>query len=478
MSKMFINGEWIESSNNAAMEIRNPANGEVVDSAPEGTIKEVNAAVDAATDAFKKWSRMSVEERANIVLKGIEAVHAQQDELALLLTREQGKPLNEAKTEIEHFLHGMKFYAHLAPSVRGSYVNLPDPSMYGMVLRQPIGVCAAIVPWNFPVTLLGTKIGPALVAGNTVVAKPSPTTPLTTLKIAELLTQAGLPNGALNVITGPGAELGEALITHPTVRRVAFTGSTKTGKRVAEIAGRGIKRVTLELGGSDPLIVCDDADLKRASVAASIGRFFNAGQMCLAVKRMYVFDSVYDEFMQLVMARVSKTTVGGGEDPKTRMGPMHTAVGRELVEAQIADAVSKGAQVLAGGKRPEGDGFDNGFYLQPTVLTDVPLDSRMRTEEVFGPALPVWRVKDLEEAIALANDSPYGLGATVFTRDLKRARDVAERLEVGNVWINSLEIGFDELPFGGVKESGLGREHGPEALDYYLEPKGVVIATG
>lgn len=478
MAKMFIGGQWVESKSNAKMEVRNPANGQIVDSVPRGTVDEVNAAVEAAAEAFRPWSRVPVEERANIVHKGVELIEACKDELALMLTREQGKPITEARNEIEHFLHGMKFYTRLAPTVRGSYVNLQDPTMYGLVLRQPIGVCAAIVPWNFPVTLLGTKIGPALVAGNTVVAKPASTTPLTTLKIAELMTGAGLPPGAFNVVTGPGSQIGDALVGHPKVRRVAFTGETSTGRRVAEIAGRGIKRLTLELGGSDPLIVCDDADLKRASVGAAVGRFYNAGQACLAVKRLYVFDSIYEEFMNLLMARVNKTTVGSGENPQTKMGPLHTNVQRTEVEAQVAEAVAKGARLLTGGKRPSGDGYDNGYFLEPTVLTDVPLDSRMVKEEVFGPALPVWHVKDLDEAIELANHSPYGLGASVFTRDLKRAREAAERLEAGNVWVNSLHIGFDEMPFGGVKESGLGREHGPEALDYYLEPKGVVIATG
>jgi acyl-CoA reductase-like NAD-dependent aldehyde dehydrogenase len=478
MAKMFLGGEWIESKSNAAMEVRNPANGQTVDTVPRGTAEEVNAAVDAAADAFKQWSRVPVEERANVVYKAVELMEAAKEDLALTLTREQGKPVAEARNEVEHFLHGIKFYTRLAPTVRGSYVSLQDPAMYGLVLRQPIGVCAAIVPWNFPVTLLGTKIGPALVAGNTVVAKPASTTPLTTLKIAELLALAGLPAGVMNVVTGPGSQIGDALVGHPKVRRVAFTGETATGKRVAEIAGRGIKRLTLELGGSDPLIVCDDADLKRATVGASVGRFYNAGQACLAVKRLYVFDSIYDQFMDLLMARVIKTTVGPGENPQTKMGPLHTDGQRVQVEAQVADAVARGARILTGGKRPSGDGFDKGYYLEPTVLADVPLDSRMVKEEVFGPALPVWRVKDLDEAIELANNSPYGLGASIFTRDLKRAHEAAERLEAGNVWVNSLHIGFDEMPFGGVKESGLGREHGPEALDYYLEPKGVVIATG
>lgn len=478
MAKMFIAGEWIEGKSNHAMEVRNPANGQVVDTVPRGTAQEVNTAVDAAADAFKKWSRVSAEERANILGKGLDLIEEHRDELALLLTREQGKPISESRNEVEHFLHGMRFYTRLGPTIRGSYVSLPDTSMYGLVMRQPIGVCAAIVPWNFPVTLLGTKIGPAIVAGNTVVAKPASTTPLATLKIAEWLAAAGLPAGVLNVVTGPGSQIGDTLVGHPKVRRVAFTGETATGKRVAEIAGRGIKRLTLELGGSDPLIICDDADLKRASVGAAVGRFYNAGQACLAVKRLYVFEAIYDQFMDLLLERTKKLKLGPGEDAATRMGPLHTSTQREEVEAQVADAVSRGARVLTGGQRPSGAPFDDGYFFSPTVLSDVSLDARMVKEEVFGPALPVWKVRDLDQAIEMANNSPYGLGASIFTRDLTKARWAAERLEAGNVWVNSLHIGFDEMPFGGVKESGLGREHGPEALDYYLEPKGVVIATG
>ncbi|MGE5265434.1 MAG: aldehyde dehydrogenase family protein [Acidobacteriota bacterium] len=478
MAKMLIGGESVESVGNQTYEIRNPATGELVDVVQKGGREDAKRAMDAADDAFKEWRKTSAEERSNLLFKGIEAVRANIHELGVLLCKEQGKPVKQAETEIEHFLHGMTFYARLGPTVRGSYVPLPDTTMYGMVLKQPMGVVAAISPWNFPITLMGTKIGPALVAGNTVVHKPASTTPLTATRIIELLNAAGLPPGVLNIVTGPGGTVGEELISNPKVRRVAFTGQSDTGQRVAEISGRGMKRITLELGGSDPLIICDDADLKRAEGATWIGRYFNCGQACLAVKRLYVFDSIYDDFINRLTSRVQKLKVGNGDQEGVFMGPMHTSAQREEVEAQVADAVNKGARVLAGGSRPKGAGYENGYFLNPTLLTDVPVDSKMVTEEVFGPALPVWRVKDLDQAIEMANNSMWGLGASIFTRDLTKARYAAESLQAGNVWINSLHIGYDELPFGGTKMSGIGREHGPEALEYYLETKGVVIATG
>ncbi len=478
MSKMFIGGESVISTSNQFYEIRNPATGEIVDSVPKGNREDAKRAIQAAHDAFKKWRETSAEERANILFKGINTVRSHMHELAVLLCREQGKPVKQAETEIEHFLHGMTFFARLGPTLRGSYVPLPDTTMYGMVLKQPIGVVAAISPWNFPITLMGTKVGPALATGNTVVHKPASTTPLTATRIIELLNAAGLPPGVLNIVTGPGGIVGEELISNPLVRRVAFTGQSDTGQRVAEIAGRGMKRITLELGGSDPLIVCDDADLKRAEGAAWIGRYFNAGQACLAVKRLYVFDQIYDEFVSRLTARVQKLKVGNGEQEGVFMGPLHTSVQRDEVESQVADAVNKGAHVLAGATRPKGADFEKGHFYSPTLLADVPVESRMVTEEVFGPALPVWRVRDLDEAIAMANSSVWGLGASIFTRDLTKARYAAEHLEAGNVWINSLHVGYDEMPFGGTKMSGIGREHGPEALEYYTETKGVVIATG
>src|SRR2546423_3999130 len=477
MAKMFIAGEVTGSSSGQTYDVSNPATGEVVDSAPKGNESDARAAIDAAFAAFQPWSETAAEARAQLMLKGIESVKKELQELAVTLTREQGKPLGDSQREIEHFLHGMNFYAGLASKIRGSHVPLPDNKMYGMVLKQPVGVTGAIVPWNFPITLMGTKVGPALAAGCTVVVKPASTTPLTTLRIVELLNQAGLPKGVLNVVTGPGGIVGEEILRNPKVGPVAFTGESKTGKHVMEVAGSQMKRVTLELGGSDPMIVLEDADIDKALTGASVGRFYNCGQACLAVKRLYVVESVYDQFVEKLIGKVQRLKVGDGMNKDTRLGPMHSKVQREEIESQVADTVKRGAKVVFGGKRPEGAGFEKGFYYLPTVFTDAPHDSRVVTEETFGPVLPVFKVKDLDEGIEKANSSQWGLGSSVWTKDLAKARRAAERLQAGNLWVNPLHLGYDEMPFGGVKFSGIGREHGPEALEYYLETKGVVVAT-
>ncbi len=479
MAKMYIAGESVDSITGESYEVRNPATGEVVDSVPKGNAEDARRAIDAAEAAFDEWSHTSAEERAKFLFKTAELVAGERKNLSELLTHEQGKPFQEAGTEIEHFLHGLEFYAGLASKVRGAQVPLPAKNAYGMVIRKPLGVCGAIVPWNFPITLMGTKVGPALAAGNTVVVKPASTTPLTTIRIIELMNEAGLPKGVLNVITGPGGVVGEELLKNPKVRRIAFTGESSTGKHVAEVACGDFKRVTLELGGSDPMIVCDDADIAKAITGAMVGRFWNAGQACLAVKRLYIFDQVFDEFVNGLVGKVSRYEVGDGmsrpEKPKIRMGPLHTADQRDEIEAQVKDAVDRGARVLLGGARPEGDQYERGFFYQPTILADVPDDARAVQEETFGPLLPIFRVSSLDEAIERANKSIYGLGSSIWTKHLDNIETAIDKIQAGNVWVNSLHYGYDELPFGGVKASGFGREHGPEALDYYLEPKGVVI---
>jgi succinate-semialdehyde dehydrogenase/glutarate-semialdehyde dehydrogenase len=479
MAKMFIAGESVDSVTGQTYEVRNPANGEAVDSVPKGNADDVRRAVDAAEAAFDEWSHTSAEERAHVLFKSVETVKAESKNLAAILTSEQGKPLQEAAGEIEHFLHGIEFYAGLASKVRGAQVPLPAKNAYGMVIRKPLGVCGAIVPWNFPITLMGTKVGPALAAGNTVVVKPASTTPLTTIRIIELMNQAGLPKGVLNVVTGPGGVVGEELISNPKVRRIAFTGESGTGKHVAAVACSDFKRVTLELGGSDPMIVCDDADIQKAITGAMVGRFWNAGQACLAVKRLYIFDKVYDEFVSSLVSKVSRYEVGDGttrpEKPKIRMGPLHTAAQRDEIASQVEDAIGRGARVLLGGSRPEGAQYEKGFFYNPTILENVPDDARAVQEETFGPLLPVFRVNSLDEAIEKANNCIYGLGSSIWTKNLDNIETAIDKIQAGNVWVNSLHYGYDELPFGGVKASGFGREHGPEALDYYLEPKGVVI---
>jgi len=479
MAKMFIGGESVEGLGGQTYEVRNPANGELVDTVPKGNHEDARRAIDAAAAAFDEWAHTPAEERANLLSKAAELVEAHRKPLSELLTREQGKPLQEASTEIEHFLHGLHFVAGLASKVRGAHVPLPAKNAYGMVIRKPVGVCGAIVPWNFPLTLMGTKVGPALGAGNTVVVKPASTTPLSSIRIIELMNQAGFPKGALNIVTGPGGVVGEELLKNPKIRRIAFTGESSTGKHVAEVACGDFKRVTLELGGSDPMIVCDDADIGKAITGAMVGRFWNAGQACLAVKRLFVFDKIYDEFVQGLASKVSRYQVGDGmtrpEKPYIRMGPLHTAGQREEIEQQVKDAVDRGGKVLLGGARPEGKEYEKGFYYLPTMIENVPDDARAATEETFGPLLPIFRVSSIEEAIERANKSIYGLGSSVWSRNLDYIEAAVDGLQAGNVWVNSLHYGYDELPFGGVKASGFGREHGPEALDYYLEPKGVVI---
>ena len=481
MAKLLIASEYVDSESNETTAVKNPATGEVVDSVPKGTVNDIRRAIDAAKGALKKWSEMAPSKRGAILLQAGHAILQQEKELATLLTREQGKPMRESILEIRRFVHTLDHYGGMAKSLRNAAVML-DAGRHGLVLRKPLGVCGSIVPWNFPVSLMGNKLGPALLTGNTVVVKPAGTTPLTDLRCCELIDKAiqdaGGPRGVLNVVTGPGSVVGEELLVNPTVRKIGFTGATDTGRRVMQSAAQDFKHVTLELGGSDPMIVCDDADIDRAVSAASVGRFFNCGQACLAVKRLYLFDRIADTFMDKLVEKVKRISVGNGLKSGVLMGPLHTAEQRREVEEQVEDAVKHGAKVLYGAQRPKGDDYEKGFYLQPTLVADVDPASRLLQEECFGPALPIVRVKNLDQAIEQANNSIFGLGSSIWTRDINRAMAGAERIEAGYTWVNSAQIIYDELPFGGVKQSGLGKEHGEEALDYYMETKSVVVARG
>lgn len=486
MAKMLIGGEQVDSVSRETYEVRNPATGEVVDTVPKGTARDVEHAIDAAEQAFKDWADTTPEDRGKLLMNACDLIRQKSDEIARTLTLEQGKTLFESQLEIHHLLHGLEFYAGLISKVRGAQVPLPQKGGYGMVLKQPIGICGGIIPWNFPLTLMGTKLGPALAAGNTIIIKPATTTPLATLMVVDLIQKATygdgkqqktLPKGAVNVVTGSGGTVGEEMLRNPRIRRLAFTGSTAVGRHVMEVAGREIKRVTLELGGSDPMIVMEDANLDLAVKSADVGRFFNCGQMCLGVKRLFLQESIAESFVGKLAEALKKKTVGNGLKKETRMGPIHLESQRKEIEEQVEDAKSRGAKVVVGGERPRGDEFDKGFFYLPTLLTHVPEDARVSVEETFGPVLPVFTFKDIDEAIEKANSSVYGLGSSIWTRNLLHAHKAIEKLQAGNVWVNSLHYGYDELPFGGVKASGVGREHGPEALEYYLEPKGVVIVN-
>lgn len=480
MAQFYVAGEYRNSESGQTTEIRNPATGEAVDTVPKGAINDIRRAIDAAAGALKKWSEMAPAKRGSILLHAGRLVIEQEKELASLLTREQGKPIRESILEIRRFVHTLDHYGGMAKSLRTGAVVL-DNGRQGFIMRKPLGVCGAIVPWNFPVSLMGNKLGPALLAGNTVVVKPAGTTPLTAIRCVELIDKAiqagGGLKGVINVVTGPGSVVGEELLVNPTVRKIGFTGATDTGKRVMQSAAQDFKHVTLELGGSDPMIVCDDADLDRAVSAASVGRFFNCGQACLAVKRLYLFDKIADLFMERLVEKAKKLRIGNGLSRDTLLGPLHTPDQRKEVEEQVADAVKRGAKVLYGGQRPKGEEYDKGFFLHPTLVTNVDPESRILKEECFGPALPIVRVKDLDEAIEQANNSIFGLGSSVWTRDINKAMTAAERIDAGYTWINSAQIIYDELPFGGVKQSGIGKEHGSEAIDHYTDTKSVVIAT-
>src|SRR5437868_836677 len=370
---MLIGGEWRQAAAHEELEVLNPATEAVVDTVPAGSREDVELAVATAKRSLGDWSRTDVEQRAALLSKAASLIEEHAGELAATLTAEQGKPLAEARGEVTHLAHGVRFYAEAATKVRGAYQELPSAfgPAYGMVIRRPMGVCAAITPYNFPLTLLGTKVAPALAAGNTVVAKPAATTPRATLEVAKLFAGAGVPDGVLNVVTGRGSEIGDALVGHPDVRRVAFTGSIEVGRHVIVVAGPRMKRVSLELGGSDPVIVCEDADVDAAVKAVIIGRYWNAGQACLGCKRVFVHDSVHDEFVAALVERVGRYEPGDGtvkaEKPRLRMGPIHTRAGRDELVAQISDGVSSGGKVLIGGGT---GGHERGFFLEPAVVEE------------------------------------------------------------------------------------------------------------
>lgn len=472
MAMMIIEGERTKAASGKTYQVRNPATGEVVDEVPAGDVADVDRAAQAAKKAFGTWSRLAPNKRAEILHKAARHMLGKVEEIAPLLTREQGKTLLESRLEAQRFGENIAWFADLADKVHGEHVSLPDTTTYGLVVRRPIGVCGAIVPWNFPLTLAANKVAPAIAAGNTVVLKPASTTPLATLACIEALIEGGLPEGVVNVVLGPAT--GEAIVDHPLIRKIALTGSTPTGKKVMATAAHQLKKITLELGGSDPCIVLDDADLEAAARGISVGRFFNCGQACLAVKRLYIQEGAYDALLEKLVARASKLKPGNGLDKDSRMGPMHSETQRAEVEAQIQDAVSRGARVVFGAGRPKGADYEKGWFIEPTILENVPDGARMWTEEVFGPALPVRKIKDLDEGLRLANDSQFGLGSSIWTASMPAAHRAVQELEAGYTWVNALQIAHDELPFGGTKQSGFGKEHGLEAFYQYTEQKSVV----
>ena len=477
---MIVDGRQTPALSGETFEVRNPANtDEIVGLVARGGREDVRRIIESAQQALQRswWPRLHDSRRRGAVLQRYAAlVEERKKDLARLLTREQGKVYRESLGEIESLINTFDYYAGYGGKVTGAVVFARDGDNILKVetRKYPIGICAAILPFNFPVSLYAWKVAPALMAGNAVIIKPASTAPLTDIMLTQMLHEAGVPAGIASVITGPAASAGDELIRHPAVKKIALTGSTETGKAVYEAAAAGLKHLTLELGGSDPTVVCDDADLAAAAeTIVHSGRFRNAGQSCTSVKRVFVFERVFEQFSAMVADQARKMRLGDGLQDGTDMGPLNNGQVRSDVEKLLQDAVQRGALVAAGGGRPSGAAYDKGFFLQPTVLLDVPNDAEIWREECFGPVLPLMRVRDLDEAIEQANTSPYGLGSAIWSTNDRHIETFIDRIQAGMVWVNYKPLSLPEAPFGGVKESGIGRELGLEGLEAYLETKAV-----
>jgi succinate-semialdehyde dehydrogenase/glutarate-semialdehyde dehydrogenase len=477
---LVINGRQTPALSGETFEVRNPANtDEVVALAARGGRDDVHRIIASADEAIRTswWPRLHESRRRGRALQRYATlVEERKEELARLLTREQGKVYRESVGELDSLINTFDYYAGYGGKITGSVVFARDGDNILKVetRKYPIGLCAAVLPFNFPVSLYAWKVAPALMAGNAVIIKPASTSPLTDIRLTEMLHEAGVPAGIASVITGPAATAGDALIRHPAVKKIALTGSTETGKAVYEAAAAGLKHLTLELGGSDPTVVCDDAALAvAAETVVRSGRFRNAGQSCTSVKRVFVMERVFDEFSALVAEQARRMRLGNGLHDGVDMGPLNNAQVRADVESLLEDAVRRGAHVAAGGGRPGGAAYEKGYFLQPTVLLEVPDDAQIWSEECFGPVLPLMRVRDLDEAISKANASPYGLGSAIWTNDDRRIERFVDGIHAGMVWVNYKPLSLPEAPFGGVKDSGIGRELGWEGLDAYLETKAV-----
>lgn len=468
---MRIGGADVAAANESWINVTNPATGEQIDRIPAGSGADVTLAVEAAEAAGSAWQKKGMRERGVVLFHAAGKVRVAHKDLARLLTMEQGKPLRESIDEVRGFANILEFYAGISASAHGDLIRL-GASGDALVTREPLGTCGAIIPWNMPVIIMGWKVGPALLAGNTLVLKPASTAPLTNIRLAQILDEAGLPAGVLNIVTGSGEEVGEALVKHPLVRKISFTGNCTTGQRVRELATNHLKDLTLELGGSDPMIVMDDAELDKAVEGALRGRFYNAGQTCTAVKRLFVHEKIAPAFLEQLKRRIGDLKVGNGLDAGIEMGPLNSAAQRDRI-ADVVDATCDAGEgaILTGGCRLTGTTYDRGLFYSPTLVADAAPDGRLMQEEVFGPVLPVMTVPDLDTAIREANRTRYGLGASIWTTNLPAARKAFDNIHAGIVWVNRHLTVPPEIPFGGMNESGIGRENGLHALDNYSRTK-------
>ena len=466
-----INGRWRDASGKETLAVTNPANGQPLGNVPKMGAGETREAIDAAARALPAWRALTAKERSSILRRWFELMMEHQDDLARLMTLEQGKPLAEAKGEISYAASFIEWFAEEGKRIYGDTIPGHQADKRLLVIKQPIGVTAAITPWNFPSAMITRKAGPALAAGCTMVLKPASQTPFSALALAELANRAGIPEGVFNVVTGSASEVGGELTGNPLVRKLSFTGSTEIGRQLMEQCAKDIKKVSLELGGNAPFIVFDDADLDKAVEGALASKFRNAGQTCVCANRLYVQDSVYDRFAEKLQQAVSKLQIGDGLQPNVTIGPLIDEKAIAKLQEHIADALGKGAQVVTGGKVHE----LGGNFFQPTILVDVPGDAKVAKEETFGPLAPLFLFKDEADVIAQANDTEFGLAAYFYARDLGRVFRVGEALEYGIIGINTGLISTEVAPFGGVKSSGLGREGSKYGIEDYLEIKYMCI---
>ncbi len=473
--QMRIGGKEVSSADDRWIPVINPANGREIDHVPEGTLYEVGEAVRAAEEAFDDWAHHTPRGRGMVLFRAAERVRERHRELAVLLTSEQGKPARDAVDEVRGFANILEFFAGIAGAVHGEYIDL-GKSGDCLVRHEPHGVCGALIPWNMPVIIMGWKVAPALLAGNTMVFKPASLTPLTSLSLAAILEEAGLPDGVLNVVTGSGGVVGEGIVRHPAIRQISFTGDLETGLRVRELAASHLKEIHLELGGSDPMIVWKDADIGKAVDGAIRGRFYNAGQTCTAVKRLFVHQSIAEEFVSRLKQKVEKLRVGDGIDPSVDMGPLSGKVQLDRIEDLVREVrEKKQGTIITGGSRLTGAGYGEGFFYAPTLVTEPVPECPLLHQEIFGPVLPIVAIPDLETAIAHANSTRFGLGASVWTHDLSIAKEVFSEVQAGVIWVNRHLTLPPEIPFGGVKASGIGRENGLQAYQRYTRTKALFM---
>ena len=469
--KNYINNQWVDAMNSGTFDVENPFTEEIIAQVPHSSSSDVDAAVQAAKAAWKDWKILGSLEMRDLLREVAVKSRAHDRQIAEIITHESGKPLIECIDEIEWIASIFEYYSEIGRDQRGRVVAPVTPRSMSMIVKEAYGVVGCIVPWNYPLLLMAWKVAPALAAGNTVVVKPSEFTPLSVMIWLEKCCDH-LPNGILNMITGYG-DTGAALVEHPDMRVIAFTGSVETGKKIATMAAAQLKKTSLELGGNDPIIICDDVDIQIAAKGTTWGGLLNAGQVCTSMERVFVMDSNADDFIEAVEEEAKKVRLGDPMDRQTDMGPMSSIMQLTKAEGKVERAKAEGARLLCGGNRPEE--FEKGYFYNPTVFDQVTSDMEMMYVETFGPIIPIQKVKNLEEAIELANNSQYGLGCNIYTNDMEKALTAADDIKAGSFWINDPLTDNEAAPFGGMKMSGGGRELGIEGLDEFREPKHILI---